>query len=297
MTLTPASHCGAAPCTGHAHTHDHYTAPLPESIPPPPSWCGGVSVCPPPPPRGTDAPRGLTPIDRVSTHTRTGPVPPLRAPRMTTTLPRCLKVSHRHHPGGVSVCPPPPPRGTDAPRGLTPIDRVSTHTRTGPVPPLRAPAPPVRTGTADAERRSGRPRMVCGKGAGVLLGIGSRFRLPVFIDRAAAAEGASRGENRPFGLSRANEWLPMPTAVSPMGNMRSRTVWSYRSASGLGGSRAERRRSRRHGMRDAARAAAAGGRPTRGGEFDRFERMPMSRSQDSDRSRRHVCVFHAYLPF
>ena len=36
-------------------------------------------------------------------------------------------------------------------------------------------APPVRTGTADAERRLGRPRMVCGKGAGVPLGIGSRF--------------------------------------------------------------------------------------------------------------------------
>ena len=42
--------------------------------------------------------------------------------------------------------------------------------------------------------------------------------------RAAAAEGASRGENRPFGPSRANEWLPMPTATSPMGIVRSRTV-------------------------------------------------------------------------
>ena len=74
--------------------------------------------------------------------------------------------------------------------------------------------------------------------------------------RAAAAEGASRGENRRFGLSFANEWLPMPTATSPMGNVRSRAVWTYRSASGLGGSRAERRRSRRHGMRVGARAAA-----------------------------------------
>ena len=43
------------------------------------------------------------------------------------------------------------------------------------------PAPPVRTGTADAERWSGRPRMVCGKGVGVPLGIGSRFRPPVNI--------------------------------------------------------------------------------------------------------------------
>ena len=43
------------------------------------------------------------------------------------------------------------------------------------------PYPPVRTGTADAERWSGRPRVVCGKGAGVPLGIGSRFRPPVII--------------------------------------------------------------------------------------------------------------------
>ena len=42
--------------------------------------------------------------------------------------------------------------------------------------------------------------------------------------RATAAEGASRGENRPFGLSPANEWLPMPTSMSPIGTMRSRTV-------------------------------------------------------------------------
>ena len=46
---------------------------------------------------------------------------------------------------------------------------------------FRAPAPTVRTGTADAERWSGRPRVVCGKGAGVPLGIGSRFRPPVII--------------------------------------------------------------------------------------------------------------------
>ena len=37
----------------------------------------------------------------------------------------------------------------------------------------------MRTGNADAEQRSGRPRMVCGKGAGVSLGTGSRFRPPV----------------------------------------------------------------------------------------------------------------------
>ena len=44
--------------------------------------------------------------------------------------------------------------------------------------------------------------------------------------RVAAAEGASLGGNRPFGFSPANEWLPMPTAMSPMGNMRSRAVCS-----------------------------------------------------------------------
>ena len=65
---------------------------------------------------------------------------------------------------------------------------------------FRPPAPTVRTGTADAERWSGRPRMVCGKGVRVPLGIGSRFRPP-----AAAAEGASRGEHRHFGLSPTNE--------------------------------------------------------------------------------------------
>ena len=48
--------------------------------------------------------------------------------------------------------------------------------------------------------------MVCGKGVRVPLGIGSRFRPPVSIaHRGAAAEGASRGENRPFGPLRAHE--------------------------------------------------------------------------------------------
>jgi hypothetical protein len=46
---------------------------------------------------------------------------------------------------------------------------------------FRPPAPTVRTGTTDAERWSGRPRMVCGKGVRVPLGIGSRFRPPVNI--------------------------------------------------------------------------------------------------------------------
>ena len=46
---------------------------------------------------------------------------------------------------------------------------------------FRPPAPTVRTGTADAERWSGRPRMVCGKGVRVPFGIGSRFRPLVVI--------------------------------------------------------------------------------------------------------------------
>ena len=46
---------------------------------------------------------------------------------------------------------------------------------------FRPPAPTVRTSTADAERWSSRPRMVCEEGAGVPLGIGSRFRPPVII--------------------------------------------------------------------------------------------------------------------
>ena len=79
---------------------------------------------------------------------------------------------------------------------------------------FRPPAPTVRTGTADAERWSGRPRMVCGKGVRVPLGIGSRIRPPVIIHRGAAAEGASRGENRPFGLSATNYVAPPTTLRS-----------------------------------------------------------------------------------
>ena len=55
----------------------------------------------------------------------------------------------------------------------------------------------------------------------------ARHRIAILTSsdhRVAADEGASRGENRPFGLSPANEWLPMPTATSPIGSVRSRTV-------------------------------------------------------------------------
>ena len=155
---------------------------------------------------------------------------------------------------------------------------------------FRPPVPTVRTGTADAERA-----VVGPTSHGVREGRGRAARHRIAIStsgehRAAAAEGASRGENRPFWLSPAKEWLPLPTVTSPMGNMRSRTVWTYRLASVLGGSRAERRRSRRLGMRVGARAAVSGD------AFDRFGPMATSRSQDGDRSRRHACVMHAYLP-
>ena len=50
----------------------------------------------------------------------------------------------------------------------------------------------------------------------------------------------------------------MPTATSPMRNGGSRTVRMYRSVSGRGRSRAERRRSRGLHGRVVARAAAAG---------------------------------------
>ena len=88
------------------------------------------------------------------------------------------------------------------------------------------PPPTVRTGTADAERRS---TAVGPTSHGVREGRkgAARHRIADSTSgehRAAAAEGASRGENRLFGLSPANEWVPMPTATSPMGNVRSRTV-------------------------------------------------------------------------
>ena len=86
-------------------------------------------------------------------------------------------------------------------------------------------APPVRTGTADAERWSGQPHMLCGKGVRVPLGIRAiaiSFDLRSGEHRVAVAEGASRGENRPFGLPPANDWLPMPTSMSPIETMRSR---------------------------------------------------------------------------
>ena len=67
---------------------------------------------------------------------------------------------------------------------------------------FRPPAPTVATGTADAERWSGRPRMVCAKGVRVPLGIVLRF-CDSGEHRGAAVERASRGENRHFGLSPA----------------------------------------------------------------------------------------------
>ena len=158
----------------------------------------------------------------------------------------------------------------------------------------------VSTPCPDGENGHRRCRAVVGPTShGVREGRGRAARHRIAIStsgehRVAAAEGASRGGNRLFGLSPANEWLPMPTAVSPIGNMRSRAVWTYRSASGLGRSCAERRRSRRHGMRVGARAARAA---VSGGAFGRFGPMATSRSQDSDRSRRDACVMHAYLPF
>ena len=67
---------------------------------------------------------------------------------------------------------------------------------------FRPPAPTVRTGTADAELWSGRPRMVREGCEGA-----ARHRIAISTSgehRAAAAEGASRGENRPFGQLRAH---------------------------------------------------------------------------------------------
>ena len=79
----------------------------------------------------------------------------------------CKTVPARFHP--------PPPAIPERPRAAHLACTSTPYT-------FRPPAPPVRTGTADAERRSRRPwcrpRMVCGKVAGVPLGIGSRFRPP-----------------------------------------------------------------------------------------------------------------------
>ena len=85
------------------------------------------------------------------------------------------------------------------------------------------PAPTVRTDTADAERWSGRPRMVCGKGVWVPLGIGSRIRPPVNIapPRPKVPLGVKIDL---LGSRRLTSGLPMPTAMSPIGTMRSRTV-------------------------------------------------------------------------
>ena len=70
---------------------------------------------------------------------------------------------------------------------------------------FRPPAPTVRTGTADAERRSGRPRMVCGKGVRVPLGIRSRFRPPVNIE-SPRPKAPLEAKIDLSGRSQANEW-------------------------------------------------------------------------------------------
>ena len=134
-------------------------------------------------------------------------------------------------------------------------------------------APPVRT--ANRYRRC---RAAVGPTShGVREGRGRaalhRIAVSTFCGhRVAAAESASRGQKRPFGLSPANEWLPMPTATSPMGNVRSRTVWTYRSASGRG----------RCGSGVAplspTRVAKPRARAVSGGALDHFERMRTSRS-------------------
>ena len=82
---------------------------------------------------------------------------------------------------------------------------------------FRPPAPTVRTGTADAERWSGRPRMVCGKGVGVPLGIGSRFRPPVII--ASPPPKAPLGAKIDLlGNCELIDDVPMPTSMSPIGD-------------------------------------------------------------------------------
>ena len=88
---------------------------------------------------------------------------------------------------------------------------------------FRPPAPTVRTGTADAERWSGRPRMVCGKGVRVPLGIGSRFR-PLVVIASPQPKAPLGVKNDLLGSRRLTSGLPMPTSMSPIGTMRSRTV-------------------------------------------------------------------------
>ena len=67
---------------------------------------------------------------------------------------------------------------------------------------FRPPAPTVRTGTADAERWSSRPRMVCEEGVGGPLGIGSRFR--PLVSNAPPRPKAPLGARNDFSGSR---WL------------------------------------------------------------------------------------------
>ena len=150
---------------------------------------------------------------------------------------------------------------------------------------FRPPAPTVRTGTADAERWSGRPRMVCGKGVRVPLGIGSRIR-PSGEHRAAAARGRRRlsGRKSSFG---ALAGLQTATDADRDVSYGERGI-ADRMNVPLGiGSRSVRLRS---GAALAGKACeSALGPPVSCDAFDRFGRVATSRSQDSDRS----AVMHA----
>jgi hypothetical protein len=72
----------------------------------------------------------------------------------------------------------------------------------------------------DAERWSGQPRMVCGKGARVLLGIGSRFRPPV--NTVPPRQSLAGRKSTFLGHCRLMSDPPMPTLMSPIETMSSR---------------------------------------------------------------------------
>ena len=98
---------------------------------------------------------------------------------------------------------------------------------------------------------------------------------------------------------------PQPVAMVSGSAASGDGVWvcgPWRRCGGGPGGRAARHRvsagAARSGAALAGSACESGARAAdSGGAFDAFGRMPTSRSQDSDRSRRHACVFHAYLPF
>ena len=136
---------------------------------------------------------------------------------------------------------------------------------------FRPPAPTVRTGTADAERWSGRPRMVCGKGVRVPLGIGSRIRPPVNIaaPQPKAPLGAKIDLLGHCELTSGYRYRPLcllwePWARGPYGRTARHRVSAEaaRSGAALAGSACE----------SGARAADSGG------AFDAFGRMATSRS-------------------